>query len=181
VLIIINSFAILHLKLFYHKNRKEEKMKYYLDDKNRISLLSIGKLPYYFMEVTLDEGVNAGDYNNDVDKGGNKYIIDENVVKLRPLSPAEIEAAEQLQAQADLDAKMSKTITPRQLRLYLLQEYNITSAQLDALVAENEAAKIELEYATKIVRANPLIAGFAQQLGLTDANIDKLFEEAKEL
>jgi hypothetical protein len=156
-------------------------MKYYLNEQNRISVNAIGELPPGVQEVTFDEGISASDYNNDIDAGRNKYIIDENVVKLRPLTPEEVEAAEQARSQAEYEAKMSATITPRQMRLYLYQKYNITSAQLDALVSGDEAARIELEYATVIYKRNRLIEVFAAQLGLDEDAITQLFNEAVKL
>ncbi len=75
----------------------------------------------------------------------------------------------------------NEVISPRQMRLYLLQKFGISSEQLDALVAGNETAKIELEYAIEINKQNPLIIEFAKQLGLDAPAITTMFNEAQTL
>ncbi|MDR2188947.1 MAG: hypothetical protein LBE62_13055 [Azonexus sp.] len=75
-------------------------------------------------------------------------------------------------------------ITPRQARLALLsaglyeQVQTVFAAQSGAT---GEAARIEWEFATAIERANPLIAGLAAELGLTEADLDNLFITAQSL
>lgn len=71
------------------------------------------------------------------------------------------------------------SITPRQARLYLLQ--NDMLEQVEALVAENKAFQIEWEYATTIERNNPLTQGMIAGLGLTEAQADAMFLGASAL
>ncbi len=75
----------------------------------------------------------------------------------------------------------NEVISPRQLRLYLFRVLGITGEQLSELVADNEAAKIELEYAGEIHKQNPLIVEFAQKLELDEEAVTTLFNHAKEL
>ena len=71
-------------------------------------------------------------------------------------------------------------ITPRQIRLALLQN-NIDLAAIDAAVSNNQVAKVEWEYASYVNRNHPLVEQLGQQLGLSAAQIDALFEMAKTL
>jgi hypothetical protein len=69
-----------------------------------------------------------------------------------------------------LQAKM----TPREFILKLMAK-GITKAQLEELINSNERVWAELNYATLIVRANPLLDQLCSQFGLTTADVDELF------
>lgn len=94
----------------------------------------------------------------------------------RVLTPYESEiAAEELRQQKLIP------ITPRQARLALLGAGLLDAVETELAKPENKAAQIAWEYALEIKRDDPLIATFAVVLGLTDAQIDALFETARTL
>lgn len=69
-----------------------------------------------------------------------------------------------------LQAKM----TPREFILKLMAK-GITKAQIETLINSNDQVWAELNYATLISRANPLLDKLCGQFGLTPADVDKLF------
>ena len=73
--------------------------------------------------------------------------------------------------------KSSDSITMRQARLYLLGAGLLS--QVDSIVSQNEAWKIEWEYATEVQKDTPLVLALAQKLGLTSEAIDLMFSEAE--
>lgn len=75
--------------------------------------------------------------------------------------------------------KSSDSITMRQARLYLLSKGLLS--QVDSIVSQNEAWKIEWEYATDVVKNSQLVVALASQLGLSDEAIDIMFSEASKL
>jgi hypothetical protein len=75
-------------------------------------------------------------------------------------------------------------VTPRQARLALLGAGQL--ANIDAAIAALEepvksAVLIEWEYATKIERVSPWVQSMTTALGMTDAEVDTLFEAAATL
>lgn len=71
-------------------------------------------------------------------------------------------------------------VTPRQVRLILLQQGLL--ANVEALIAQqDEATKIAWEYASEFRRDDPLLTNLAQQLNLTDQQIDDFFIAAAAL
>ena len=75
--------------------------------------------------------------------------------------------------------KSSDSITMRQARLYLLSVGLLS--QVDVIVSQNEAWKIEWEYATDVVKNSPLVVALSSQLGLSSEEIDVMFDEASKL
>lgn len=71
------------------------------------------------------------------------------------------------------------SITMRQARLYLLSAGLLS--QVDAMIAQNEAWKIEWEYATEVQKDSPLVSALASELGLSMEAIDLMFSEASKL
>ena len=73
----------------------------------------------------------------------------------------------------------------RQGRLALLQFGLLSlvdeSISLMPVTIQCEAAKIEWEYATEIVRTSPLVQGLTGVLGLTEEALDQLFTLAATL
>lgn len=53
--------------------------------------------------------------------------------------------------------------------------------QVDSIVSQNEAWKIEWEYATNVVKSNQLVVTLSNQLGLSSEAIDVMFDEASKL
>ena len=75
--------------------------------------------------------------------------------------------------------KLNDSITMRQARLYLLSAGLLS--QVDSIVSQNEAWKIEWEYATDVVKNSQLVVALASQLGLSAEAIDIMFSEASKL
>lgn len=75
--------------------------------------------------------------------------------------------------------KSSDSITMRQARLYLLGAGLLE--QVDNIVSQNEAWKIEWEYATDVVKNSQLVITLSNQLGLSSEAIDVMFDEASKL
>lgn len=75
-------------------------------------------------------------------------------------------------------------VSMRQARLALLQNGLLTQVESSiALMAspQKEAAQIEWEYAMAVERDNQLFASLATQLGLTETDLDNLFNLASTL
>lgn len=71
-------------------------------------------------------------------------------------------------------------ISARQVRLILLQQGLLET--VGAMIEQQEeAVRIEWEYATEFRRDNPLLTGLAANLGLTDEQIDEFFIAAAQL
>lgn len=75
--------------------------------------------------------------------------------------------------------KSSDSITMRQARLYLLGAGLLS--QVDSIVSQNEAWKIEWEYATDVVKNSQLVITLSNQLGLSSEAIDVMFDGASKL
>ena len=68
-------------------------------------------------------------------------------------------------------------VTMRQARLALLAADLLDD--VDAMVLQaDRVVKIDWEYATVVDRSSPLVIAIGSQLGLTDAEIDALFQDA---
>ena len=66
------------------------------------------------------------------------------------------------------------SVTPRQVRLLLLSQ-NLLS-QVEAIIAaSDEATKIAWQYASEFRRDDPLLLALAQQLNLTNQQVDEFF------
>lgn len=70
--------------------------------------------------------------------------------------------------------KLMAQMTPREFILALM-DLGITREQLEALIDANDQVWAELNYATLITRANPLLDELCSQFGLTPADVDELF------
>lgn len=70
--------------------------------------------------------------------------------------------------------KLMAKMTPREFILKLMEK-GITREQLEALINSNDRVWAELNYATEINRANPLLDQLCGQFGLTSADVDELF------
>jgi hypothetical protein len=77
-------------------------------------------------------------------------------------------------------ADVPSYITPRQCRLVLMQQGLL--AQVEQMIAQqDEATRITWEYALEFRRDDPLLNALAQNLGLTDQQIDEFFVAAAQL
>ena len=69
--------------------------------------------------------------------------------------------------------KLTAQMTPREFILKLMDK-GVTKAQIEAL-NQNEQVWAELNFATTILRANPLLDELCGQFGLTPADVDEMF------
>ncbi|MCS6809748.1 MAG: hypothetical protein NZ694_00555 [Tepidimonas sp.] len=78
-----------------------------------------------------------------------------------------------------------QSVTMRQARLALLAAglMDDVEATIDAIPDETQrrAAQIEWEYAQEVQRSSPWVQQLAAGLGLTDEQLDQLFEQASQL
>ena len=103
-----------------------------------------------------------------------EYTTDEGVV----VTEAEQIAAYEAQRAAERRATMA--CTPRQARLALASQ-GLYEAVQTTVVAISDQARIEWEYATTVERTSPLIDAMKDALGMTDEDLDNLFELAGSL
>lgn len=100
-----------------------------------------------------------------------EYTTDEGAV----VTEAEQIAAYEAQRAAERRATMA--CTPRQARLALASQ-GLYEAVQTTVVAISDQARIEWEYATTVERTSPLIDAMKGALGMTDEDLDNLFELA---
>ena len=70
--------------------------------------------------------------------------------------------------------RLMAQMTPREFILALMQR-GITREQLESLISANDQVWAELNYATLITRANPLLDQLCGQFGLTSVDVDEIF------
>lgn len=70
-----------------------------------------------------------------------------------------------------------QTISMRQCRLQLLADGNLDEVDI-AIASMGEAAVIEWQYATEVLRDNALVAAIAELLQMNDAEVDEFFRQA---
>lgn len=76
--------------------------------------------------------------------------------------------------------KIPKSVTPRQVRLLLLQQGLLS--QVEATIATmDQATQITWQYAIEFHRDDPLLNALANQLGLTEQQVDEFFIAAYQL
>lgn len=81
---------------------------------------------------------------------------------------------------ATLPPPVPDSVTPRQVRILLLQQGLLAS--VEAMIAsQDEATRITWEYALEFRRDDPLLNALAVSLNLSDAQIDQFFIEAAAL
>lgn len=91
---------------------------------------------------------------------------------IRPYTAAEIAAVKA--------ARVPASVSPRQVRLLLLQQGLLSS--VEAMIAARDAAtRITWEYALEFRRDDPLLASLASDLGLTSEQVDDFFISASQL
>lgn len=78
-----------------------------------------------------------------------------------------------------LPPEVPQVISARQVRLILLQQGLLETVKA-MIEQQEEAVRIEWEYATEFRRDNPLLTGLAANLGLTDEQIDEFFIAASQ-
>ena len=127
-------------------------------------------------EVAVANGVVQDDSGNWVEAWAVapmfvEYTNEEGVV----VTEAEQIAAYEAQRAAERRATM--TCTPRQARLALASQGLYETVQT-TVVAISDEARIEWEYATMVERTSPLIDAMKGTLGMTDEDLDNLFDLA---
>lgn len=70
--------------------------------------------------------------------------------------------------------KLMADMTPREFILKLMEK-GISRSQLETLINANDRVWAELNYATTITRANPLLDQLCGQFGLTPRDVDEIF------
>ena len=70
--------------------------------------------------------------------------------------------------------KLMAQMTPREFILKLMKR-GITRTQLESLINSNDRVWAEINYATLVTRANPLLDELCGQFGMTTADVDALF------
>ena len=103
-----------------------------------------------------------------------EYTNEEGVV----VTEAEQIAAYEAQKAAQRRASMA--CTPRQARLALASA-GVYEAVQTAVAAVSDQARIEWEYATMVERNNPIISEMQEALGMSDEDLDNLFDLARTL
>jgi hypothetical protein len=84
------------------------------------------------------------------------------------------------------EPEVPATVSARQIRLWLLSS-GISLSQIDTLInsiadqQQRDYTRVEWEYAPYIERTHPMVAVFAGELGLTEAQIDAGFISAATL
>lgn len=103
-----------------------------------------------------------------------------------PCDPANRDYSELLESGVEIapyvppPAAVPQSITPRQVRLLLLQQGLL--AQVERMISQqDEATKITWEYAVEFRRDDPLLNALATGLGLGGAEIDQFFIAASAL
>lgn len=86
--------------------------------------------------------------------------------------------------QKEIDSRKVNIVTMRQARLALLSSGLLNS--IDQVIAampspQMDAALIEWEYAATVDRNSPLVAGLTVGLGLSEQQLDDLFESASKI
>jgi Ca2+-binding EF-hand superfamily protein len=153
-------------------------MKYYLNKENKINATAT-ELPKGAQEVTFEDGISASDYNNDIDAGGNKYIIDENVVKLRPLTPEEIAEQEAQAIELERQRIQCLFMTKQDLVSALKTiNPNFSYALLLDMLKQDDNAFMSWDTCNNVFRNNELVSVFLknQPFNMTDEQIDTLFD-----
>lgn len=79
-----------------------------------------------------------------------------------------------------LPVVVPETVTPRQVRLLLLQQGLLD--QVETLISQQDkATQITWEFAIEFRRNDPLLNNLAQQLNLTEDQVDQFFIAASQL
>ena len=124
------------------------------------------------LEVAYQDGTEIDSKGNRVIKWGVKDMFEDTPEKTK----AELEA-EYLEAKRK--ALVPSQLTPRQLRLQLLAIELLD--EVEALCSANRAMSIWFEYSLDFQRSHPMIEAMAEQLGLTQDDMDTFFIDASKL
>lgn len=81
----------------------------------------------------------------------------------------------QWQYSEDLKRASLKPLSARQVRL-VLSQFGYRAQVESAIALSTQDVKDEWNYANEFERASPVLNGMAQMLGLTDSDVDLMFE-----
>lgn len=101
----------------------------------------------------------------------NKYIVQNGKLVLNPDFEAE-------QAEKERERLNMLSLTKREVFLALYKAKGITPEQLRAMITDPEAL-IEVDYAERFYRGNPLIDSIGALLGFTPEMLDRFFESGE--
>jgi len=93
---------------------------------------------------------------------------------IRPYTPEEIAAIE------NAPTTVPQSVTPRQVRLLLLQQGLLDGVEA-MIAASDQATQITWQYASTFNRNDPLLDALAARLGLTSQQVDQFFIAAAAL
>ena len=116
------------------------------------------------------EDCTYNDYLGYCKSGVFKYIVVDGILVENKNYKLELEEKEK-------ERVANLRCTKRVLAL-VLKELGISYANLQALIATNEDAKLEWDLCVELERSNPLLDILGAQLGLTPTTIDKIFKYA---
>ncbi len=100
-----------------------------------------------------------------------------------PPEPFVSMTTEQIEAENQRIRSIPKSVSARQVRLWLVGR-GFTMAAVDAAISAiadeqtRESVRVEWEYAPYIERSHPMLAPLAAALGMDDAALDVAFREA---
>lgn len=101
-------------------------------------------------------------------------------------APLFVMTSEQVAAENERQATIPKSVTARQVRLWMIQ-HGVAMSAVDAAISAiadeqtRESVRVEWEYAPYIERSHPMLAPLAAALGMDDAALDAAFREAATL
>lgn len=144
-------------------------LKYATENNSHIDILATCE-EYGEIPMTLNLA-DTEDLHTFVSKDGKEYPLEE-YCKAQTIAPY---------VEPEVIVVIPTSITMRQCRLMLVQIGKYQDVVTFIENSENDTIKIEWEYASFIERSNPLVTILAQQLELTEKDIDNLFVEASKL
>ena len=110
-----------------------------------------------------------------------KYLLpDGNIIVALPDFIAEHYPDAVLIEEPPAPAVRTTTITMRQVRLYLHQA-GLTEQVESIISGLDEAAQIEWQYAATVDINSPIVQLMCAELGLTDEQVQEMFDEASKL
>ena len=153
------------------KFTKVRDLRYSSEDKSTIDLFATCQ-EYGEIPMTLNIR-NTEDIHTFFD-GGKEYLLEEYCLTKTIAPYIKPEEAPEV-------VFIPMSVTQRQCRLMLVQigKYQEVVAYIEN--SEDDAMKIEWEYASTIERNNPLVSTLGEHLGLTKEQLDNLFVEASKL
>ena len=106
----------------------------------------------------------------ELDMHPNKIIVKDGILVINPNYEKEKEEKEK-------ERVANLRCTKRVLAL-VLKELGVSYANLQALIATNEDAKLEWDLCVELERSNPLLDILGAELGISSTTIDKIFKYA---